>query len=159
MRIWPVAVLMGLAVPVVLASGVSGQATIEGPTLSITRAGLTAEASPGSFCVDPPGFCADAAYPLPVRGRLPVRPGGRVVLEPSVDASKLSVRLLRVPARRIMPVGRQLTVRRLAPKRWAVTLPRRLRDATVLDVFMRWDNPRDGSGDASFWGGIRQLCR
>jgi hypothetical protein len=159
MQKWPTAVLMGLAVPAAFATGVSGQATIEGPTLSLARAGLTAQATLGSFCVDRPGFCADAAYPLPVRGRLPVRPGGRVVLETSVEASELSVRLLRVPARRTTPVGRQLTVRRLAPKRWAVTLPERLRDATVLDVFLLWDNPRDGSGDASFWGGVRQLCR
>jgi hypothetical protein len=138
---------------------------IDGPTLSMSRAGLTAQATPGSMCTQPPpseasspGVCIDAAYPLPVHGRLPVRPRGRVVLESSVRASKLDVQLTRVRGRSAKPVGRRLTVRRLSAKRWAVTLPPRLRNARVLDVFIRWNNPHDGRGDASFWGGISQTC-
>jgi hypothetical protein len=154
MWIWPVAGLIALAAP-----------EVEGPTLSLSRAGLTAQATAGSMCRQPPpgeagpGLCVDAAYPLAVRGRLPVRPRGRVVLETSVDASKLHARLMRVRGRAVERVGGRLEVRRLSGRRWAVTLPGQLGDADVLDVFLRWENPRDGHGDASFWGGIRRACR
>jgi hypothetical protein len=55
-------------------------------------------------------------------------------------------------------VGRKLSVRRISAHRWAVELPARLRGAHVLDVFLRWDNARDGKGDADFWGAIREAC-
>ena len=164
MRIRPIAALVVLSVPAVFASAVSGQApsetgSVDGPTLSMSRAGLTAQATPGSMCIQPPGVCVDTAYPLTVHGRLPIRPRGRVVLEPSVEASELVAGLRRVRGSRVDPVGTRLTVRRLSARRWAVTLPKRLRNANVLDVFLRWDNPHDGRGDASFWGGIRRTCR
>jgi hypothetical protein len=168
MRIWPVATFVGLAVPAAFAGGVSGRAPgeigpVNGPTLSMSRAGLTAEATPGSMCTQPPssemsspGICVDTGYPLPVYGRLPVRAGGPVVLESSVEASDLNAHLTRVRGGRFTPVGGRLTIRRLSAKRWAVTLPARLHCASVLDVLLRWNNPRDGRGDANFWGGIRQ---
>jgi hypothetical protein len=106
-----------------------------------------------------PGFCVDTVYPLPVNGRLPVRARGRVVLETSVEASELTAGLTRVRGSRVEPIGGHLGVRRLSANRWAVTLPTRLRNANVLDVFLRWNNPHDGRGDASFSGGIRQTCR
>jgi hypothetical protein len=71
MRIWPFAAFMSLAVPAAVASGVSGQepseiAPVIGPTLSMSRAGLTAQATPGSMCAQPPsselsspGVCVD----------------------------------------------------------------------------------------------------
>ena len=170
MDVRPRVALIGLAVSGVLATGGSGagaagatQADL--PTLSIKRAGLVARATLGSFCTTPPaggggaGFCADSAYPLRVRGRLPVRPGGRVVLKPSVEARGVVVRLMRVDGRDFEPVGRKLAVRRLSARRWAVRLRRDLGGANVLDVSLRWQNPRDGAGDANFWGGIRRSCR
>jgi hypothetical protein len=105
------------------------------------------------------GICVDTGYPLPVYGRLPVRAGGPVVLESSVEASDLNAHLTRVRGGRFTPVGGRLTIRRLSAKRWAVTLPARLHCASVLDVLLRWNNPRDGRSDANFWGGIRQGCR
>jgi hypothetical protein len=171
MRIWPIAAFIGLAVPAAFASGVSGQAPSEigpvnGPTLSMSRAGLTAQATPGSMCTQPPssdvsspGVCVDTAYPRRVHGRLPVRPRGRVVLESSVEASELHAQLTRVRGSSVTPVGGHLTVRRLSAKRWTVTLPTGLRNASRLDVLLRWNNPHDGRGDASFSGGIRQTCQ
>jgi hypothetical protein len=30
--------------------------------------------------------------------------------------------------------------------------------ARLLDVSLRWNNPRDGRGDADFWAAFRQAC-
>ena len=136
---------------------------VQTPTLSLKHAGLYEMATQGTFCVTPPpgggsGLCADFAYPLPVAGRLPVRPGGRVVLRSSVEATSVIARLLRVDGSTIKPVATSLRVSQLSAKRWAVKLPRRLRHANVLDAFIRWDNAIDGRGDADYWGGIRRDC-
>ena len=171
MNIGVSAAAIGVALSGVFATGVSaadaGLATqADLPTLSINRAGLSARATLGSFCVTPPatdetgtGLCADSRYPLRVRGRLPVRPGGRVVLKSSVRARVVVARLVRVDGAEFETVGRRLAVRRISPRRWAVRLRNDLGGANVLDVSMRWRNPRDGRGDASFWGGIRRSCR
>jgi hypothetical protein len=169
MRIRAMAALVGLAAPAALASGVWAGAPgeeirIDGPTLAISRAGLTANAARGSFCASPPagtvapGICVDGRYPLSVRGRLPVRPGGRVVLRFDVDVNELQVRLGDVDGATFERIGGPLTVKRLGRLRWAVKLPQRLGTARLLDVFVRWNNSEDGRGDASFWGGIRQEC-
>ena len=167
MDVRPCVALTGLAVSGVLATGgagagAAGVTQADRPTLSIKRAGLFVRATLGSFCTSPSagaGLCADSAYPLRVRGRLPVRPGGRVVLKPSVEARSVVARLMRVDGRDFEPVGRKLAVRRLSARRWAVELRRDLGGANVLDVSLRWQNPRDGAGDANFWGGIRRSCR
>jgi hypothetical protein len=160
----------GLAAPAVLASGVLGlashrRAETGAPELWISRAGLTERATTGSYCMerstgggDSTGACADAGYPLPTRGRLPVRPGTRVILRTSVQAGTVHAVLVRVDGSRFEQVGRHLHVRRLSARRWAVELPARLRSASVLDVSLRWDNAQDGRGDADFWGGFRQDC-
>jgi hypothetical protein len=74
-------------------------------------------------------------------GSLPVRPGGRVKLEPSVVADEVFARLLKVDGFEIETVGRRLEVRRLSPRRWAVELLRDLGEAEVLDVFHQVARP------------------
>jgi hypothetical protein len=170
MDVRPWAALIGLAVSGAFAAGVpgadaGGSAQIDSPTLSIRHAGLVARATTGSFCSIPPagagatpGICADSAYPLRVRGRLPVRPGGRAILRFSVEPDAVVAHLVRVDGRDFEVLGRKLAVRRLSARRWAVRLRRDLAGANVLDVSIRWRNPRDGQGDANFWGGIRRVC-
>lgn len=171
MRLWAATAVAGLAIPAVFATGVLGDsphrsAAIDGGSLTIGRAGLFEHATRGSFCTQSPspdggttGRCADSGYPLPTHGRLPVRPGARVVVRPSVVASELEARLLRVQGSSFPPPTRRLHVQRLSSRKWAVELPERLGGGNVLDVSLRWNNAHDGRGDADFWGAIRSGCR
>jgi hypothetical protein len=170
MRVLLIGGLAALAVPAVLAGGVLGaSAKPAGQSnplrLSISRAGLTERATLGSFCRQgrttdggSTGSCGDAAYPLPTHGRLPVEPGSRLILRPGVEPRHVNVHLIRSQGTTFTPIGRKLDVKRLAAHRWAVELPARLRGAHLLDVSLRFKNPRDGQGDADFWGAIRQSC-
>lgn len=134
------------------------------PALRVAHDGLTARASLGTHCTDPPagepGFagCVDYLYPLRLRASLPVRAGGTVVLRTRFTARRLAASLLYVHGRDIAPVGEQLVVRRTAARRWVVKLPAELGGANVVDVSMTWRNPRDGRGDANFWTGVRPDC-
>ena len=158
MRVRRVPVMIVVAIPAVFAGDARAQEPalrMDTPSLSVTRDGLTAQATVGSFCA---GWCVDTSYPLPIRGRLPVRPGGRVLLTTSVAARELDAQLVRVRGRRFKELAR-LTVRQRSPHRWVATLPARLRGANRVDVFIRWRNNTDGDGDASFQAGIRTGCR
>jgi hypothetical protein len=134
------------------------------PALRVAHDGLTARASLGTHCTDPPagepGFasCVDYLYPLRLRASLPVRAAGTVVLHTRFRVRRLAASLLSVDGREIAPIGEQLVVRRTAARRWVVELPAQLGGANVLDVSMTWRNPRDGRGDANFWTGIRPDC-
>ena len=162
-----IAVIAGLAVSGLFVGSVRvtpavGDAPVGQPRVTIGHAGLWTRASLGTFCMTPPGatggFCADTFAPPRVRAQLPVRRGGRVVLKPSVEARSVVARLMRVNGSKFSFVGRKLAVERQAPRRWVVRLRNDLAGANVLDVFITWNNERDGSGDADFATGIRRYC-
>src|SRR5687767_4172103 len=64
--------------------------------------GLWVRATTGSFCWNSAdgGICADSAYPLRVRGRLPVEPRERVRLRIRDHARRVHVSLVRVKSPR-----------------------------------------------------------
>lgn len=116
--------------------------------------GLYVRASLGSHCWSGrqgAGFCADAAYPIGVRGRLTVRPGDRVTLLAPDHARRVHVSLLRVEGSTIDRVDWRVRAHRVGdgPHRWRFRLPAKLRNANRLDVFVRYKR-----GDADFWAGI-----
>ncbi len=108
--------------------------------------------------------CGDALGPIPVKGSLPVRPGGRLLIRTAVRTRSVMVtpvflgrgpwgrdgeRFNFLRARRARRVGS-------SPYRWRYQLPKNLRGATRLSVSIRWDHPSEGAGDADFWVGIRR---
>jgi hypothetical protein len=125
-------------------------------TLLVDNHALIVKATLGSYCVADAsvGICADVAYPLQVRGRLPVAPGERLKLrthDRKVASARVS--LLRVSGDEIESVGRSGRARR-APghqSRWLVRLPDDLGGANRLEVFVRY---RDHIGDADYWAGL-----
>lgn len=128
--------------------------------LLVTNRGLTEKASPGSSCVTRPDgatLCSDAGYPLKVRGRLPIRPRSRLLLRTGVAATQLTVRTVRVRGQKFKNLA-TLRVRRLdkTGRRWLVRLPRKLRGANVVEVFVQWTAPGGGGNDADFWAGIKR---
>lgn len=156
-----------LALLVLLALGALGAPSLAGAEdgryrLEVSSHGLTARATLGSFCrttYNEDGtisgdVCADAAYPLGTRGRVPVHRGGRVHLKTNHPARSMSVTPVhfskdgerfrygdRVPARSKGDGG----------SRWRARLPRRLaRRTRVLDVEVRY-----ADGGANFWAGLK----
>ena len=118
----------------------------------VGRGGETVRATLGSYCIadDGPMVCADAAYPLEVRGRLDVSPPKLVVLRThDTQIKRLTARLLRVKGDEIEDLGR-IDVERAYSHvaRWRADIPRRLRGANRIDLFIRYAN---GIGDANFW--------
>ncbi|MGI9019201.1 MAG: hypothetical protein ACR2G3_00630 [Solirubrobacterales bacterium] len=121
--------------------------------------GLYVRASLGSYCWSRReegtgfwnGFCADAAYPIDVRGRLPVQPRDRVTLHVPDHARRVNVSLLRVEGSAINHGDWRARARRVGdgPHRWRFRLPADLQNANRLDVFVRYER-----GDADFWAGI-----
>ena len=116
--------------------------------------GLYVRASVGSYCWsrrEGAAICADAAYPIDVRGRLPVQPRDRVTLRAPDHARRVRVSLLRVEGGAIDHVDWQARARRVGdgPHRWRFRLPADLQSANRLDVFVRYKR-----GDADFWAGI-----
>jgi hypothetical protein len=116
--------------------------------------GLYVRASLGSYCWsrrEGAGICADAAYPIDVRGRLPVQARDRVTLLAPDHARRVQVSLLRVEGSSIDQIDWRARARRVGdgPHRWRVRLPADLRNANRLDVFVRYK-----AGDADFWAGI-----
>lgn len=116
--------------------------------------GLYVRASLGSYCWsrrEGTAFCADAAYPIDVRGRLPVQPRDRVTLLVRDHARRVHVSLLRVEDNAIHQVDWRARARRVGdgPHRWRFRLPADLRNANRLDVFVAYKG-----GDADFWAGI-----
>ena len=76
--------------------------------------------------------CLPPAFPVPVAGRLPVRPGGTVLLQLSAPASRLSAalgtaRAKTQPSRSAQRVGR-------SGRMWRLRLPRSLGGATRVHV-------------------------
>jgi hypothetical protein len=109
-------------------------------------------ATTGSFCWNSAdgGICADSAYPLRVRGRLPVEPRERVRLRIRDHARRVHVSLVRVKSPRSFDeVGWGTRAKRIGKHLWRFRLPGDLQRANVLDVFAEYRQ-----GDASFWAGL-----
>lgn len=109
----------------------------------------------------------DAAYPLPLRGRLPVRPGAGLLVLTDARWRKLSAGLIRLRRIRRPHAGyeeidylRSVRARRVPgrPRRWRVRLPQRLRGADVLELSVRGRGPGPYRRDSvNFWAGLRPL--
>ena len=130
----------------------------------VSANGLTVHASVGSFCVDgrphhgtASSVCADYAYPLHTRGKLPVAGGDRVALRFRHNrriedvVKSVHVHPLRVHGGNIKPVSSAVAgVQNSAHRsRWHVRLPSDLGGANKLDISITYAN-----GDADFWAGI-----
>jgi hypothetical protein len=121
------------------------------PELRVKRAGVSVTAPLLFFCSG--GFCGDAFRPHPA-GRLPVLPGGGVVIESSDDVTRADASLLRhVKHDRYEPVGAPLSAERITARRWRVTLPVDLQGADVLIVSVAWSD-----GDYGGAAGLRLRC-
>jgi hypothetical protein len=154
-----------LAVPAAgLASGAGARGLSPRPAL-VTAHALTLRSTPGTYCVTgrprngtSAGVCADYAYPLRTRGRLPVDGGDRVALRfrhnPRIFDQPRSVRVspLRVHDGHIDAVSTAVVAKAVNghPRRWSVVLAADLEGANRLDVAVRYRQ-----GDADFWAGIR----
>jgi hypothetical protein len=144
-----------LAATAIGAAAATAHAPLDHPRqIRLQSAGVSVRGSLGSFCWstrEGAGSCADAADPLHVSGRLPIRPLGRVTLIVFDHARWVQASLLRVEGSAIRRLGRPLRARRAGhdPHKWRVRLPVRLRDVNRLDVFVRsrW-------GDAEYWAGL-----
>lgn len=137
----------------------------------VTANALTARATVGSYCVagtaepgEPVGgVCADAAYPLDTRGRLPVEPRDRVRLRfpdnPRIEDDVKAVRVALVRRQgeryRFLDWGTRARSVRGTQSRFRFRLPQRLRRANVLDISVRYV----GGGDANSWAGLRAESR
>jgi hypothetical protein len=108
---------------------------------------VTVTPTSGSYCRSgaDQSLCADAAYPLPIKRRLPVRPGGRITIasdEPlsDVDTCLETKRLRRFRCADAAGSGTH----------WRVRLPHRLRRADRLSIFVRYPQ-----GDGDYALGLR----
>ncbi len=123
---------------------------------------LTIRSTVGSYCVAGrphghvhPAMCADYVYPLPTRGRLPVRAGDRLALRfrhnPRIldSVRSATARPLRVHGQDFHAVGASVKPRRTrnGSDRWRLRLPRDIGDANVLAVSVTYR----GFGDCEFW--------
>jgi hypothetical protein len=125
-------------------------------TLLVDNHALMVKATLGSYCVADAGvgLCADVAYPLRVRGRLPVAPGERLKLrthDRKIASARVS--LLRVSGGEIESAVWSERARP-APghrSRWLVRLPDDLAGANRLEIFVRY---QDRIGDADYWAGL-----
>jgi hypothetical protein len=107
-------------------------------------------------------MCADAAYPLAVRGYVKVAPGQTIAVDTHLKALRVEAGLVSLegsgPARTRRPVRvKELDAARPFNRKkthWHLTLPYNLRHATILELDVLYPN-----GDANFWAGIRSDLR
>jgi hypothetical protein len=153
MKIRHVVVAGALATIAWGSTGAAGNAeqtvTLDTPGLTLSRAGLSAEGSLGTYCLAP--ACVDFTHPPEPEGRLPVRGRSRVTLEFTLSAERVSVTLGRNG-------GGAIHVERLSARRWIVRLPRKLDGAHILDISVDGKDASGHTWDANFWGGIRSAC-
>jgi hypothetical protein len=124
-------------------------AVLDSPGLTLSRAGLSAEGSLGTYCLAP--ACVDFTHPAEPEGRLPVHGRSRVTLDFTLSADRVHVALGRHG-------GGALHVERLSATRWTVRLPRKLHGARILDISVDGKDASGNTWDANFWGGIRSGC-
>ena len=165
MRYRFVAVIVGLTLPAVLAAGIAQpqglEDPIELPVVEAKHAGLIDPMTMGTACLREPGeqtgICLDAFGPPRVHSFLPVAASGRLKIRTSVLPDSIVVRIAHVKT--ILPEStRKLALRRVGPRRFVARLPKHLGRNNRINVFITWDNPTDGTGDADFWTGMRRDC-
>lgn len=149
-------------IAIVALPGVSlGRLDVRPEPVAVTIRGVTVRATAGDFCLRSQEsesavrtVCADAHYPLPVRGRLPARPGRWVTFDTTVEATRVEVGLIRLKNwQKSRFVGRARR-RNDDGTRWRIRLPKRLRGAEILNIDVKYPN-----GEANFWAGIRSKKR
>ena len=117
--------------------------------------GLFVKSKLGSYCwtQGASGQCADGAYPLKTRGRLPVDQRDRVTLLVPDPARKVRVSLVHVEGEQInyLDWNRQARAAGQGHHRWWFRLPADLGNANVLEIFARYQQ-----GDGDFWAGLDQ---
>jgi hypothetical protein len=125
------------------------------PPLSGEAAGAVVPATLGSYCWSNRSSvgCADAAYPLPIRRRLAVSPGGRLWLRIGAPAAAVEVSLHHVEGDH-QELLSKLSRKPASParRRWEVKLPSDLELGNAVDISVEY---ADGRGDADFWLGLR----
>lgn len=125
--------------------------------LTVAAGGASVVATQGSYCVvsHRSGMCADFAYPLRVKRRVPVAPHGLVVLRTHDRAiHRASVTFLRATRHDFNAVGASLTARRAPghPAKLRFRLPDDLGNANRLDIAATYTHRR---GDSDWWAGIK----
>ena len=130
------------------------------PPVHVAADGKQVRAAQGTFCYSSKmhGLCADYAYPLQVKARLPVAVGARVAIDAGTRVRRLTATLIRVTCERpfcdgIDEVAAVKTWRTGEGRHWRAKLPLDLQGANVLSVDIRF---RGARGDSNVWAGLEQ---
>lgn len=124
----------------------------------VTSHGLTGRTAVGSYCStgDGVGGCGDSTYPLRPKAFLPITPNSKVRVNFRKRTKNVNADLIRVNGSKFGVVGPKLAakpVRGTHRRVWRLTLPRDLRDADAIGMFVDFN---DG-GDADFWAGVKPV--
>jgi hypothetical protein len=124
----------------VLAAAPVPAASAEEPPVVRAKTGKTVvRATLGSFCWrrdEATSMCGDAAYPLPTQGALPWRPRAPLVFGTSAPVDRLEPCLSRVEDGRDTPLNVCLAVQRGSDGKWRGQLPKNLRGANRLWIWV-----------------------
>ena len=155
------AVLAAAAAAAGPVSGAGARGASDRPRpLTVQSDGLFVRAAQGSYCItrrSGDGWvrqCADYAYPLRVRGLLPVGAGERMTLNFHDHAiRRVRLALLHVDGAAVERVPAELRAHqdRRHPVRWTARLPAAAADANRLDIKVRYER---GLGDSEWWVGL-----
>lgn len=125
----------------------------------VRAGGEQVRASQGSYCYSDRdsgrAVCADFAYPLKVRGRLPVRPGQWIRLRTHDRTIKrLSAHLLLVRGADFDARGKLLGVQRIPnrPSAWKARIPERVERANRISIDAVYER---NAGDSNWWAGVK----
>ena len=122
------------------------------PKLRVKSSKTVVTATQGSYCwvEEGGGLCADMAYPLPTQGTVPWRARAPVVFGTSAPVDTLDPCLSRVEGGSERPLGVCLKVERGADGKFRGRLPKNLRGANRLSIFVTAPQ-----GDAHYSAAIR----
>jgi hypothetical protein len=125
--------------------------------LDVWAAGEVVRATQGSYCWAGRrrAMCADAFYPLRVRGRLDVQPGQRLRIRTHDRlVRRLEADLVEADGDDYRFGPPLEGVRRVPdnPRAWFARIPADASGWNRISVFVRY---RDGRGDSNWWAGIR----
>jgi hypothetical protein len=126
----------------------------------VTSHGLRAGTVVGSYCSvgSGAGGCGDKEYPLHPKAVLPITPKSTIRVNFRKRTAKMIADLIVVHGFKFDVVGPKLgakPVRGSHRRRWRLHLPRDLRDADAVGMFVDF---ADG-GDADFWAGVKPVER
>lgn len=143
-------------------ASVSGAERDRPPRILVSRANVIVPATLGSYCWKRESggsgvnMCGDAAFPLPVKCRLPVKPGGRIKVDTRLDATRLSVGLVRLGKDDFGHLKWSRTKQRPNGRRhWTFRLPKAPASAGTIEISATYEQ-----GGASSWAGLEtENCR